>query len=157
MPATSNKPSRAFDAPLAPKKERKVKTRKSGNLEQTEEPAGLEPDLAPHLQRFIIKVHRRYYDVIPALYVIPGAAAPNEIHWRDFRDFMGHISFSYERPTGSVWRFIPDPQQCDGHRHFLIVHDTHGGNSLVMWNARDIGDRLERHYGWTSDTFVEKQ
>lgn len=75
----------------------------------------------------------------------------HEIRWSDFLHAMGSIGFATEKLYGSVWHFTPKTFQADRSIH---VHEPHPGDKIPLNNARRLGRRLSRNYGWTGEMFA---
>ncbi|KAK0746604.1 hypothetical protein B0T18DRAFT_411981, partial [Schizothecium vesticola] len=74
---------------------------------------------------------------------------------RPFIKTMTAGFFSAEQIGGSIWEFkviLPG----DNHGRTILFHEPHPSNIIRFSVARDIGRRLNRHFGWTRATFVAK-
>jgi hypothetical protein len=65
---------------------------------------------------------------------------------------MVRLGFSAEKLQGSAWQFSPSStSDVDRGIHF---HEPHPDSAIPYIMARRFGRRLERVYGWNSDTFT---
>jgi hypothetical protein len=77
---------------------------------------------------------------------------PTAVKWDEFKRAMVRLSFSAEKLQGSAWQFSPgDTSNIDRGIHF---HEPHPDSDIPYIMARRFGRRLERVYGWSSDSFT---
>jgi len=79
---------------------------------------------------------------------------PGELAWTDFLQAMVAAGFAPEKLYGSVWLFRPVSASLRSARS-INFHEPHPRSKLASVQARRIGRRLRRTYGWTYDTIVE--
>lgn len=102
------------------------------------------------------KVDKRSLKVFDTLFFAPSASAnPGEVPWKEFLHAMHNAGFAIEKLQGSVWQFTPQPEAvlCENPRSILF-HEPHPHSKIPYWDARRIGRRLLRAYGWTGEMFV---
>lgn len=103
------------------------------------------------------KVDRRSLKVFRTLFFAPSASAnPGEVPWKDFLHAMHNVGFAIEKLQGSVWQFTP-PQpgaEANENSRSILFHEPHPYSKIPYWDARRIGRRLLRAYGWTGEMFV---
>lgn len=75
------------------------------------------------------------------------SATPGEIPWKDFRHAMATAGFEPHKLYGSAWQF-QSPVST------MIFHEPHPNPKIPIWEARRMGRRLSRAYGWDISTFV---
>lgn len=76
---------------------------------------------------------------------------PGEIPWADFLYAMTSTGFAVEKQYGSVWQFTPTTLDVE---HSIQFHEPHPSAKIPFRNARRIGRRLNRSYGWHGGMFV---
>ncbi|KAK0667106.1 hypothetical protein QBC41DRAFT_304643 [Cercophora samala] len=102
-----------------------------------------------------IKVDPRSLKVFRTLFFNPGVtSSPGEIPWQDFVHAMTSTGlFSAEKLYGSAWQF----QKLDSESHTRIqFHQPHPRGKIPFTNARRMGRRLTRAFGWVGEMFVPK-
>jgi hypothetical protein len=102
----------------------------------------------PKLSRRAVKV---FCTLLPTL---DGNKYQHEIAWNDFLHSMTSIGFAAEKLYGSVWHFTPKAFQSERSIH---VHEPHPSGKISFHNARRLGRRLARNYGWTGEMFASKE
>jgi len=133
-------------APKAKPKTRGVATK----LSELEAPA-VAPKQVEDKQP-IFKVDKRAYKAFTTLFYIPNQSdQPGEIPWRDFLHAMNSTGFAPEKLYGSIWQFTPTKLDVERSIQF---HEPHPAVKIPSRNARRIGRRLHRAYGWRGDMFV---
>jgi hypothetical protein len=108
-------------------------------------------------KRQIHKLKPRDLKVFRTLFHQPSqknATAVGQVKWLDFVHAMASIGtgFTYQKLGGSAWQFTPTPEL--GLQRGFSCHKPHPDNKLSFWQARHVGRRLQRAYGWDKDTFV---
>jgi len=131
----------------------KLKTRGSTHesLELTEELLPEAPIPKSDKQPvFVLK--SRAYKVFKTLFFNPSQTdLPGEISWTDFLFAMASTGFSPEKLYGSVWQFTPSILDVE---RSISFHEPHPGGKIPFQNARRMGRRLARAYGWHGGMFV---
>ncbi|KIJ52382.1 hypothetical protein M422DRAFT_64888 [Sphaerobolus stellatus SS14] len=69
------------------------------------------------------------------------------IAWKEVLAGFAQIGFSVVKTRGSAWRF------CHEDGRTINVHEPHPDSHLSFWQARNLGRRLTRNFGWTGSTF----
>lgn len=102
------------------------------------------------------KVDKRSLKVFKTLFFAPSASSnPGEVSWKDFLHAMHSAGFAIEKLQGSVWQFSPLPEaQVSENPRSILFHEPHPHAKIPYWDARRIGRRLLRAYGWTGEMFV---
>jgi hypothetical protein len=101
-----------------------------------------------------ITVSKRAYNVLSLLFHNPmDDKLPGDIPWTDFLHALSSIGFAVERNHGSAWLFTPIQLPVD---RPIIFHEPHPSSRIQIQIARRHGRRLERAYGWSSQTFVRE-
>jgi len=101
-------------------------------------------------------VNKRSLKVFAALFHVESdRQAPHEIPWIDFLYAMGSIGFSTAKLFGSSWQCSP-PVDSKTMTQPIQFHEPHPGSKLRFFEAKKMGRRLHRTYGWTGDMFVCK-
>lgn len=97
-------------------------------------------------------VSKRGFKVFSTLFHVKvNESLPGEIPWSEFLSAMASVGFSIQKLDGSAWVFEP---QKDLFRRSIIFHEPHPSSKIPFTIARRFGRRLERAYGWTSESFV---
>lgn len=97
------------------------------------------------------KVSKRGFKIFTTLFYTPSEAnAPGEIPWSEFLSAMASVGFSLKKLDGSAWLFAPVD---DLFGRSIIFHEPHPSNKIPFKIARRFGRRLERAFGWTSESF----
>ena len=65
---------------------------------------------------------------------------------------MTHIGFAAQKLPGSSWVF---ELEKDGESKKIMFHEPHPDSKIPSQWARRIARRLNRHFGWTAETFVK--
>ncbi|KAI1075658.1 hypothetical protein F5B20DRAFT_585028 [Whalleya microplaca] len=91
-------------------------------------------------------------DVIEALFVVPGRAAPKEIDWRKFEKFMVRRGFGVDRGGGGGSK-VTFKRQTD---NATFTYDKPHDNRVDISKARNIGNGLSKRFGWEFETFEEE-
>lgn len=130
----------------------KVKTRvqiiDSELTPETPQPAP-EPQLTPK-----ITVSKRAYNVLSHIFHNPmDDKPPGDIPWTDFLHALSSIGFAVEKQNGSAWLFTPIQIAVE---RPIIFHEPHPSSRISIHIARRHGRRLQRAYGWSSETFVRE-
>ncbi|KAL5417183.1 hypothetical protein PMIN03_001803 [Paraphaeosphaeria minitans] len=73
------------------------------------------------------------------------------IKWDAFVRAMIRTGFAAEKLQGSAWQFTPHGNTAV--ERSIQFHEPHPDSDIPYIMARRFGRRLERVYGWTSDTF----
>ena len=141
----------AIDAWRPPSITAKVKTRGTAAPPATDSPHGFEQTLVKEqLQKFTVS--KRGFKVFATLFHnTTGEDTPGEVQWSEFLSAMVSVGFSVKKLDGSAWVFEP---QNDMFRRSIIFHEPHPSNKIPFTTARRYGRRLERAYGWSSESFV---
>lgn len=94
----------------------------------------------------------RAFKVFKALFFNPSQNdLPGEIPWADFLYAMAATGFAPEKLYGSVWQFTPATLDVERSIQF---HEPHPVGKIPLRNARRIGRRLSRAYGWHGGMFA---
>jgi hypothetical protein len=99
-------------------------------------------------------VDKRAYRVFKTLFHVPSSETgdlPKEIKWDEFKRAMTRAEFSAEKLQGSAWQFSPGGSI--NVERGMQFHEPHPENEIPHILARRFGRRLERVYGWSSETF----
>ncbi|KAF8857356.1 hypothetical protein BDZ45DRAFT_674760 [Acephala macrosclerotiorum] len=135
---------------VPPEQKTKPKTRGSTHdvLDNTPD---ITPQKIPDRQpTFTLK--NRAYKVFKTLFFNPSQSdLPGEIPWADFLFAMASTGFAPEKLYGSVWQFTPTALDVERSIQF---HEPHPVGKIPFRNARRIGRRLARAYGWHGRMFV---
>ncbi|KAF8860574.1 hypothetical protein BDZ45DRAFT_672478 [Acephala macrosclerotiorum] len=113
------------------------------------------PDTAPTTQHDIqptFTLGKRAFKTISTLFHNPGQGGqPGEVSWPDFLYAMVAVGFAPQKLYGSIWQFTPNNLDVERSIQF---HEPHPYGKIPFRNARRIGRRLNRAYGWTGKMFV---
>jgi len=94
----------------------------------------------------------RAFKVFRTLFFNPSQSdLPGEVAWADFLYAMSETGFAPEKLYGSVWQFTPAKLDVERSIQF---HEPHPAGKIPFRNARRIGRRLNRAYGWHGGTFA---
>jgi len=77
-----------------------------------------------------------------------------DVKWSDFKAAMTSVGFSAEHMHGSQWQFNPA-----AHLNLtrgIAFHEPHPSPKFSHDQARGVGARLHRAYGWVGSMFVRK-
>ena len=97
------------------------------------------------------KVSKRSFKVFSTLFHTPSAAeTPGETPWSEFLLAMASVGFSLKKLDGSAWLFDPVD---DLSSRSIIFHEPHPSSRIPPKVVRRFGRRLERAFGWTSESF----
>jgi hypothetical protein len=114
---------------------------------EQEQTASQMPDVLP-----IMRVDKRAFKVFSTLFRQPSQSDhPGETPWTDFLHAMASTGFGPEKLYGSVWQFTPTKLDVERSIQF---HEPHPHAKIPFRNARRIGRRLNRAYGWHGGMFV---
>lgn len=112
-------------------------------------PSRKQPDSQP-----IFRLGPRSLKVFRTVFHTPSVSAtPGEIPWKDFLNAMVAIGFQPEKLYGSVWMFKPTMLDI---KRGINFHEPHPVGKIPYRNARVIGRRLQRAYGWNGSMFGPK-
>ncbi|KAH3974950.1 hypothetical protein HBI40_075180 [Parastagonospora nodorum] len=78
-----------------------------------------------------------------------------DVKWSDFKGAMASVGFSAEHMHGSQWQFNPA-----AHLNLtrgIAFHEPHPSPKFSHDQARGVGARLHRAYGWVGSMFVRKR
>lgn len=140
----ANTPSR-FVAP-----ETKIKPKTTGISDYIPAPVAATPPAEDTQPKFTLK--NRAFNVFRILFHTPSQTdLPGELSWADFLFAMSTTGFAPEKLYGSVWQFTPLSLDVKRSIHF---HEPHPVAKIPFRNARRIGRRLHRAYGWHAGMFV---
>ena len=116
------------------------------------EPFATATDSAQATQRF--EVSARALKVFRTVLHTYGASSEQrgEIDWKDFLHAMSAMGFAAEKLYGSVWHFVPTQP---GMKKSIHIHEPHPTSKIPFWNARAIGRRFYRTFGWTGEMFSD--
>ena len=110
-------------------------------------PPGSFPDVQP-----TFAVDARALKVFRTLFYTPSiTGTPGEVAWTDFLHSMVSTGFVPEKLYGSIWQFSPTKLDVERSIQF---HEPHPSGKIPYMNARRIGRRLERAYGWFWSMFT---
>ncbi|KAM0722157.1 hypothetical protein Q7P37_001598 [Cladosporium fusiforme] len=145
-----------LNVPPRPMVKSKKKTR-GVPLPKDQEPTGNTeaeniPQSESQISRPQFKVDKHALKVFDAIFFKQTTAArPGEIAWKDFLHAMEAIGFASQKLMGSAWHFSPVKPEVERSIQF---HEPHPTGKIPYQNARRIGRRLNRAYGWVGDMFV---
>lgn len=107
-----------------------------------------------------IQVDRRALKVFSTLFHTPfSTSKPGEVPWTEFLYAMRSAGFGMESLQGSAWQFTPHDDTGSGMgagKRSILFHEPHPHSRIPFWDARRLGRRLARTYGWSGETFVVK-
>ncbi|KAF2739475.1 hypothetical protein EJ04DRAFT_398625, partial [Polyplosphaeria fusca] len=142
---------------LEPSKSQKFKTKTKGSSPSQSNNADdanfqATPDLPDsEPQRTIFTLKKRAFKVFNAIFHNPESPdAPGEVPWTEFLYAMHCVDFVPKKLYGSVWQFSPKHENLERSIHF---HEPHPSSKLTYYNAKKIGRRLNRAYGWSAENF----
>lgn len=93
---------------------------------------------------FVLK--NRAFKVFKTLFFNPAQSdLPGDIPWAEFLFAMRVTGLAPEKMYGSVWQFTPTSLDVERSIQF---HEPHPASKIPFSNARRIGRRLARAYGW---------
>ncbi|CAO3567002.1 unnamed protein product [Mortierella alpina] len=97
---------------------------------------------------------KRSFKVFSTLFYRPSTSSqPGEVPWNDFLHAMGATGFAIQKLYGSVWNFTRSDLDVE---RSILFHEPHPISKIPFWNARLMGRRLTRTYGWHGDMFKLK-
>ncbi|OIW34204.1 hypothetical protein CONLIGDRAFT_697147 [Coniochaeta ligniaria NRRL 30616] len=102
------------------------------------------------------------YSDIFFLFCKPGETRGRSVlQWKDFLKLMRAIGFGAQPSGGSIWKFEPVKQELlavvpKDNRSQFRADSPHPETALRFDQTRRIGDKLNRIYTWTHDTFAEE-
>jgi hypothetical protein len=132
----------------------KVKSKTRGSVQDntaTIDEAATAPVPAENEQP-VFRLKKRALKVFKALFYNPSQSdLPGEIQWSDFLFAMAATGFAPEKLYGSVWQFTPSALDVERSIQF---HEPHPVGKIPFRNARRIGRRLSRAYGWHGAMFT---
>lgn len=100
----------------------------------------------------VFVLNNRGYKVFQVLFFNPSQNdLPGEVSWADFLFAMAATGFAPEKLYGSIWQFTPSTLDVERSIQF---HEPHPVGKIPFRNARRIGRRLNRAYGWRGDMFM---
>ncbi|KUJ09520.1 uncharacterized protein LY89DRAFT_657928 [Mollisia scopiformis] len=100
----------------------------------------------------IFVLNKRAFKVFRTLFFnSSNSDLPGEIPWTDFLYAMQSIGFAVEKLHGSAWQFTPLTRDVGQSIQF---HEPHPTTKIAFRNARRIGRRLSRTYGWHGGMFT---
>lgn len=103
-------------------------------------------------KRPLFTLKNRAFKVFRTLFFNPAQAnLPGEIPWADFLYAMSETGFALEKMYGSVWQFTPVKLDVERSIQF---YEPHPVGKIPFRNARRIGRRLSRAYGWHGGMFA---
>lgn len=133
--------------PSAPKVKPKTRGTASESQDTTQQIQPMEQET-----RTVFKVDDRAFKVFRTLFFNPASSdLPGEIPWTDFLSAMASTGLAPEKLYGSVWQFTPSGLDVERSIQF---HEPHPVAKIPFRNARRIGRRLARAYGWDGSMFV---
>lgn len=102
------------------------------------------------------ELNKRAYKIFSMLFHISSANEhpTGEISWTEFLYAMQAVGFAPEKLYGSSWQF--SPVEIEGVEQPIQFHEPHPHPKMRFWEARRIGRRLTRTYGWGGEMFVCK-
>ena len=133
-----------------PANKQKTKTRGSGS--QTVEADTIQPEVV-HTQNVqpMLQVDARALRVFRTMFHTPALdATPGQVAWTDFLHAMVATGFVPSKLYGSVWQFQPTKL---GVERSIQFHEPHPSPKLAYHEARRVGRRLARAYGWAGGMF----
>jgi hypothetical protein len=104
-----------------------------------------------------ISLPKRAYKVFTTVFHNPSKEGqPGEIPWTDFLHAMRAMGFAPEKLYGSVWQFTPANQSMNIGRS-IQFHEPHPEKKIPYRQAKRIGRRLNRAFGWSGEMFVLRE
>ncbi|KAI5859433.1 hypothetical protein GGS23DRAFT_585385 [Durotheca rogersii] len=138
---------------LAAQPKVKLKTRgapRSTPTDTTDTP-GVDVPIPPNREP-LFEVDKRAHKVFGSLFFAPSISSqPGEVSWSEFLYAMGSIGFAMEKLHGSAWRFVRETGDVG---RSILFHEPHPRSKLSLVQARRIGRRLNKTYGWEWDLFT---
>lgn len=107
-----------------------------------------------------IEVDRRAMKVFSILFHTAfSTSKPGEVPWTEFLHAMRSAGFGMESLQGSAWQFTPHGDK-ESHitagKRSILFHEPHPHSRIPFRDARRLGRRLARTYGWSGETFSAK-
>lgn len=138
---------RSTSAPSRPPQP-KVKVKTRGVARPPDTPQAIEEAKTAEAESAQIEVDARALKTFRNLFFNPNVSAtPGEIPWKEFRHAMNAAGFEPNKLYGSAWQF-QSPAST------LVFHEPHPNPKIPIRQARRMGRRLSRAFGWDIDTFV---
>jgi hypothetical protein len=135
---------------IPPKENDKVKIRGLAHADLSLTGGPLLPKEIDEQLIFVLK--NQAYKVFKTLFFSPSQSdLPGEIPWIDFLYTMSAARFSPEKLYGLVWQFTPSKMDVE---RSILFHEPHPVAKIPFQNARCIGRRLSRAYGWHGGMFA---
>ena len=135
----------------------KTKTKTRGASVQEIPQAGAQEafDHNKHDEAPKFAVDARALKVFKTIFFTPSiSATPGAIKWPDFLHAMTSVGFAPEKLFGSVWHFSPTHKDA---KRSINIHEPHkdgkAADKIPYRDARSIGRRLSRAYGWDGSRF----
>ena len=140
----------------------KVKTRGVADTpSEVEDKANSSTELVTEETVRTVKVPKRAYKVLAALFPPPGAASHQrtEIAWEELLQAMNAIGFQPMKLYGSVWIFMPKMNgQCkvEAKRsiQFHEPKEVRKGSKIPPSMVRTFGRRMRHAFGWVDGMFI---
>lgn len=90
------------------------------------------------------------FKTFSALFRGPAAeGSTGELDWKKFVHAMTQVGFTAQHLDGSAWVFAKVPGAGR-----ILIHEPHPESKITPHIARRIARRLQRNFGWSSETFV---
>lgn len=100
----------------------------------------------------VFTLKARSFKVFKVLFYKPSQNdLPGEVSWADFLFAMAATGFAPEKLYGSVWQFTPSDLDVERSIQF---HEPHPVGKIPFRNARRMGRRLNRAFGWHGGMFT---
>jgi hypothetical protein len=103
-----------------------------------------------------VTVDKRTHKVFQSILHVPSSELgkiPKAVKWDEFKRAMVRVGFTAEKPQGSAWQFMPTSSTNVERGNYF--HEPHPNSDVPFMLARRFGRRLERVYGWSSDSFKQ--
>jgi hypothetical protein len=148
---------------VTPAKEKtKIKTRGLASTpKEDEDKTSFSTETSTPSTTTTIKVPKRAYKVLSALFPAPGAASHQrtEIAWEELLQAMNTIGFQPMKLYGSVWMFMPKGNgECkvEAKRsiQFHEPKEVRRGSKIPASMVRTFGRRMKHAFGWEDGMFV---
>jgi hypothetical protein len=130
----------------------KTEEKTRGEPAPDEAAAELARDPSPE-RRPTLKVSKKAFQTFSKIFHDPDAngTAAGPVQWRDFKTALTSLGFTAAQMHGSQWQFNPSPQMELARG--ISFHQPHPETTFSRDQARNIGTRLHRVYGWDASTF----
>ena len=90
------------------------------------------------------------FKTFSSLFRSPAAeGSAGELDWKKFVHAMTQVGFTAQHLDGSAWVFAKVPGAGR-----ILIHEPHPESKITPHIARRIARRLQRNFGWSSETFV---